>query len=312
MRRVVLDGELTLRTTPHLLEQFETIWSRLRTLRHTRLHLDMSNVTFVSPTASTLLTTAIRRLQQQQVRIELTPPSDSRPHTYLNRIGFYDRIGVEMEYPWQRRDPGGRFVEIVQARDEEEGEAVVGEMLGILRNRNVADTEAIYDALQYALLEVVNNVFHHAQSPTHAFLCAQFYPGRRRVELAVADTGRGIPATLRDNPELEGTFETDAEAIHLAVQPRVTGRPAYNTGEGLFFTMEFIKRNGGDACIHSQRGMLWVRDGEEQVEEGPHWQGTWVALRFRTDHPVNTREIFDSYAPPETDYGWLFEEESPF
>ncbi len=311
MMRVTLDGELTLRTAPLLLERLEATWASLRILRHTKLYLDMRDVQFVSPTALTLLTTAILRLQQQQVQVEIIPPASSA-RTYLNRVGFYKRIGVEVEYPWQRHDSRGRFVEIVQARDERDGEAVVGEMLEILRNQNVAGTETVYDALQYALLEVVNNVFHHAQSPTYAVLCAQFYPQRRRVELAVADTGRGIPVSLRDNPELQGAFETDAEAIHLAVQPRVTGRPAYNTGEGLFFTMEFIKHNRGDACIHSQRGMLWIQDGIERVETGPRWPGTWVTLRFRTDHPVNTREIFNSYAPPETDYDWLFDEGDSF
>ena len=75
------------------------------------------------------------------------------------------------------------------------------------------------------------------KSPTHGVICAQYYPNRHCVELAVVDSGRGISESLRGNPELE--FSTTQEAIELAIQPRITGRPEKNTGEGLYFTLEF-------------------------------------------------------------------------
>jgi hypothetical protein len=106
-----------------------------------------------------------------------------------------------------------------------------------------------------------------------------------------------------------GRFTTASEAIALAVQPRVTGRPDHNTGEGLFFSLEFIKANGGKACIYSQEGALWVDKGEVKAQATPLWPGTGVALRFHTDRPVDTEAIFNQYAPPEEDFGmdWLFE-----
>ncbi len=305
------EGELSLDNAPQWLARLEPLWAAPTAPR--RVHVDLGGVTFIWPSAIALLASAILRLRQLHAG---TPPTLSRPRsnsvdTYLNRIGFYELVGQPVAYPWRRHDPGGRFLPVVQAKTEREGEENVREVLEILR-QNLEAVGAIYDALQYALLEVVNNVFHHARSPTHAVLCAQSYPRQQRVELAVADTGRGIPASLRDNPALRGKFRTAAEAVRLAVQPRVTGRPEHNTGEGLFFTVEFVKRNGGDAHIHSRDGALWIRAGQERAGPGPFWPGTWVALRFRTDRPVDTGEIFSRYAPPEADYEWLFDEETAF
>jgi hypothetical protein len=109
---------------------------------------------------------------------------------------------------------------------------------------------------------------------------------------------------------LFGKFRTDAEAIQWAVKPKISGRPNHNAGEGLFFTLEFIKQNCGDGCIHSYGGSLWIQKGQPTSKSAPLWRGTWVALRFRINHPVNTKEIFDRYAPPDKDYELI--EEIPF
>jgi hypothetical protein len=107
---------------------------------------------------------------------------------------------------------------------------------------------------------------------------------------------------------LRGRFTTASEAIELAVQPRVTGRPSQNTGEGLFFTVEFIRDNMGCACLHSWDGRLRIRSGQAVAEQAALWPGTWVGLRFRTDRPVDTERLFARYASPENDYKWLFDD----
>jgi len=304
-RAVVLNGELSLETMATLLLPLEPLWDPLAIVGP--VHFDLSGVTFIWPAAITLLTTTVLRLRQDGFEVRITRPASEKVDGYLNRIDFYALTEVQANYPWRRHSPDGRFREVVQVQSEEEGEAVVGEVMAILR-QNMMGSDAIYAAVLYAFLEIVNNVFHHAQSPTQAVICAQSYPRLRRVELAVVDSGRGIPASLSQNPELAGQFATAAEAVELAVRPRVTGRPDYNTGDGLFFTLEFIKANGGDARVHSQDGALWVRQGQVSVQTTPFWPGTWVGLRFHTDRPVDTKAVFDQYAPPEGDFEWLFDE----
>jgi len=289
-----------------ILLPLEPLWDPLASLGP--VHFDLSRVTFVWPAAITLLTTTVLRLRQDGFDVRITRPTSEKVDSYLNRIDFYALTEVSADYPWSRYSSDGRFREVVQVQSEEEGEVVVSEVMHIL-NRNVAGVETVYDAAHYAFLEIVNNVFHHAQSPTHAVICAQSYPKLQRVELAVVDSGRGIPASLSQNPQLVGKFTTAAEAIELAAKSRVTGRPEYNTGEGLFFTLEFVKANRGDAGIHSQDGALWVRGGRATTQVVPFWPGTWVGLRFRTDRRVDPKAIFDRYAPPEADFEWLFDGE---
>lgn len=300
---IVLGGDLDIGSLPHVLSQMAPLWDPWASPGP--VHLDLQQVTFIMPAAITLLTTALMRLRQERFPIHISRPHKEQVDGYLNRIDFYSLLGMDVEYTMQRRSADGRFREVVQVQSEREGDSVVRDVMTIL-DRNVEGVAGIYDAAYHAFLEIVNNVFHHAHSPTHAVLCAQSYPWLRRVELAVVDSGRGIPASLGDNPELKGRFANAAEAIELAVQPRVTGRPDHNTGEGLFFSLEFIKANMGEACIYSQDGALRAQEGRVWTQPVSYWPGTLVALSFRTDRAVDTRGIFDRYAPPENDFEWLF------
>lgn len=298
---VVLAGDLTMAQTPQIVSTLEPLWEPFA--QPGPVHLDLRDVTFVRPSAITLLTTSVIRLLQEGFSVRVSRPESEQVDSYLNRIDFYDLAGMDVDYPWRRHSANGRFREVVQVQSEDEGEEVVGEVMAIL-NRNVEGVAGVYDAVHHAFLEVVSNVFHHAQSLTQAVICAQSYPWC--VELAVVDSGRGIPASLGQNPELVGRFDSAAEAIELAVQPRVTGRPEHNTGEGLFFSLEFVKANGGRACVYSQDGALWVRGKKARAQPVPFWPGTWVSLCFRSDCPVDTTAIFNQYAPPENDFDWLF------
>jgi hypothetical protein len=301
--QVILEGDLSMSRIPHVLSLLEPLWDPLAPV--CPVHFNLRDVTFIWPSAITLLTTAVIRLQQDGFSIRITRPRKENVDNYLNRIDFYDLVGMEVDYPWQRHSADGRFREVVQVPTEAEGDSVVREIMTVV-SQNVEGVAGIYDAIYHTFLEVMNNVFHHAHSPTHGVLCAQHYPWLQRVELSVVDSGRGIPVSLGQNPDLKGRFTNAAEAIELAIQPRVTGRPEYNTGEGLFFSLEFIKANEGKACIYSQDGVLWLEDGLVRTESASFWPGTLVALRFCTDRPVDTRAIFDRYVPPESDFDWLF------
>ena len=267
--------------------------------------LDLTDVSFIWPSVITLLTTCVIRLRRDGFPVKITRPSSENVDTYLNRVDFYNLLRMNVEYPWRRHNAEGRFREVVQVTSENEAEQVVSEVMTIL-GRNVEGIAGVYDAVQHTFLEIVNNVFHHANSRTGAVMCAQSYHNQKCVELAVVDSGQGIPASLKRNPELINRFHNAAEAIEIAIQPRTTGRPDYNSGEGLFFSLEFIKVNEGQACIYSQDGVLWAEGRRVWSDSSPVWPGTLVSMQFRTDRPVDTAAIFNQYAPPENDFDWLF------
>lgn len=303
---IKLVPQLEIQTLDTIIGQLAPAWEKTSNI--TQVCFDFSAVEFIWPSAIALLTTAILRFQQERIPVKVKRPVSANVDSYLSRMDFYDSVSINVDYPYYRRDSAGRFREVVQVCSEGEGDRVVQEIIDILE-LNLAGIGLVRDAVQHAFLEIVNNVFHHAHSPTYAVVCAQFYPTKNRIEISVVDSGRGIPASLANNPSLDGKFDSAAEAIELAAQPRVTGRPDYNTGEGLFFSLEFIKENRGIAYIHSQDGILQVQGRQVILKKAALWSGTLVALQFRTNHPVDVKAIFDRHAPPEKDFEWLFNDD---
>ncbi len=275
--------------------------AQLDAIRHQApVQIDLHAVEFVRPMSVAILLALLKVLKQRGVQVELVQPAQN-VHEYLTRINFYEQLNVPVDYPWQRRDPTGRFIEIANPQSETAGEGVANEIVAIMA-QNAPHFEQVQNGIQYAFIEIVNNVFHHAQSPIHGIVCAQSYPKRECIEIAVVDYGCGIAQSLRAHHK----FACNEEALYLAIKPRVTGRPGYNSGEGLFFTTEIIRANQGSMVLYSGDGGLFFNGNQMTYQAGSMWPGTIVGLTFHTNRPVITRDIFNQYAPPENDYDWLF------
>lgn len=73
-----------------------------------------------------------------------------------------------------------------------------------------------------SISEAVRNVFEHAKARDGAFLYASYFQATDRLSIAVADTGVGVPATIRPR---YGAQLSDADANQLATELKVTGAP---------------------------------------------------------------------------------------
>jgi hypothetical protein len=115
--------------------------------------------------------------------------------------------------------------------------------------------------------ELTQNTLAYAQPGLSApgFVMLQAFRGI--VKFAVADSGPGIPATLRPNYE-EIAEESDSAAIAFALRPGVTSRPD-GGGLGLYHLREVIGLHNGILNIRSGRGKLLIHDGKEYLYE-PH------------------------------------------
>ncbi len=241
-------------------------------------------------------------------------PRSSDVDGYLARMDFYEFLKMPTNYPWSRRNSEGRFHEVIEVTSEEMCQEVTTDLGTILQSQMDMTEDAIY-ATTYALSELMENVFHHAHSPVNAIVCAQTYPSSREIELAIVDCGRGFRLSLSENPKLHGRFDTATEAINLALQRKVTGRPGSNAGEGLFFIKEVVEENMGDMAVYSEDGLLEMVGGRGRLYDVPYWQGSIVSLCLKTDRSVDLTGLFNRYAPPEKDYKIVFdsdEEEVPF
>jgi len=138
--------------------------------------------------------------------------------------------------------------------------------------------------LQYLIAEILNNVADHSGSSHGGFAMAQYYPTKRKVQVAVADSGVGILQHINNSfPNIT----TDEEALKKAIEMGVTASSnrmyghERNAGYGLYALLQIIKETKGQVVIISNTGILRCKDGEittDTLQES--WKGTVVAFEF--------------------------------
>lgn len=128
-----------------------------------------------------------------------------------------DRAGV---FPLSRYDPDGDGLERLvwdQWAKHAENAAVTG---GLVRDRAAG--------LMGALGELLDNVFEHSGRPESGVVAYAASEGA--FEFVVADSGRGVLASLRENPEFAGLADSGT-ALRVAVSDGAS-RYAGSTGHG--------------------------------------------------------------------------------
>lgn len=145
-------------------------------------------------------------------------------------------------------------------------------------------------------MEIFNNIDDHAGSDVKVgCFFAQHYPNKDRVQVAVSDFGKGIPANVRKvgQAQLE-----DGQAIMRATEEGFTSQsqPA-NRGAGLNTLLhEVTDNNGGEVHIHSDRGALSCIVDQSQEDQPTLrettgvYPGTLISMSFRTDTIENIPE----------------------
>jgi hypothetical protein len=153
----------------------------------------------------------------------------------------------------------------------------------------VPDSDGIYlrEIVNYSLVELLRNVVQHSCDPLGGVAAAQMIPsehgssGQASVQIAVADLGLGIEATLA---ELHSDVKGDAlAAINKAMRPRISGTfregavgSFENAGLGLFFLSRITKLLKGRFLIASRGAAI---SGSGSDEEG-HLRQRSLAAEF--------------------------------
>ena len=137
-------------------------------------------------------------------------------------------------------------------------------------------------AARFSIEELAANVVQHSERTETGFGATRAYPESGRFQIAFADRGIGIKASLEKNLEFHGRIENDAEAIELAIKKKVTRNGQGNIGWGLYLLTEFSDRLAGDLWIASGAALLH-RSGPREARRNEFraiapWQGVWICL----------------------------------
>lgn len=232
----------------------------------------------------------------------------NRVHSYLSHLGFFDFIHMNTGNRVGEARGGARYIPIrcisrpnidVSAAGldqwyaalEEEARRVAGVLAG-----SFDDSQALR-TYQYAIREIIRNVFEHSQA-NECFIFGQRFPNGV-VEITIVDEGVGLARTLS---EAHGPV-SDEEALNLAIRPgisRTTGRTDVqniydNSGFGLYILSE-LGASFGWFSIGSGRAFLYGQGAIRDVAQSS-FRGTFFGLRLNTtprDMNSVLRDIIDA------------------
>jgi anti-sigma regulatory factor (Ser/Thr protein kinase) len=255
----------------------------------------------------------------------------SRSCQFARAVGFDDLIdGRPVSGPGEP----GRTVKLTRIRTSDTTEPLADSIsrLLITENRFEDTRRTVY----YVLNELLRNVVQHSRDPLGGVVGAQVNWGGRNadrpaVQVAVADSGIGIPASLLSRHR---SLTDPREALARSLWPHVSSTfdegetgSAQNAGMGLFFIAEMTKLVGGRLVIAS-RGATLILKGDEQFED-PHgvtsflepgvgFPGTLVAFEMPSEAEQNydamietIRERARERTPRRAVHKWLAFEEPP-
>jgi hypothetical protein len=250
-----------------------------------RYIFDLAHLNYVEPFGMLLCAAVLRRFIAERRTADQTPTPEfvavgHQDNSYAAHMGFYQSFGLDYgKAPGQARG-SSTYLPITElpiselykrARYGPVGRAIEEEAERLTRILLQQEFGATFEAVSYALCEVIRNVVDHSGAES-LWYAAQYWHRRDRVEIALLDQGIGIRKSLRRNPQHD--VPTDREALLLAIRPGVSGAPPpkeedmfrhdpwQNTGYGLFVT----------SMLGAERGAFAICSGSAYLSLANGWR----------------------------------------
>lgn len=236
-----------------------TLYQKIKKTLPDKIIFDCGNVNFFRPLGLNLLASFISEIlsKENHPDIFFTPPKEHIVFEYIKNQGFFDcfefesdallhKIGSRVH---QERSSTGIRLKRLECLNYSYIEGVAE----WLSQNCSMDTNTAFSIFNVTLVEVINNVVQHSESPIGCFVCAQAYPREDRLILSILDFGKGFLSSLSQSyPQLR----SNSEAIELAIQEGTTSKGMRNAGRGLWILSDFLKECTGHLNIVSGNGFL--------------------------------------------------------
>ena len=269
----------------------------------TSVEFDFKNLSTVEPFGMLVASRAISMLRADHGAIPFHAANfdNGAACSYAAHVGFFKTFGAKYGKEQGEASGSSNYIPIhscavKELTDESEATGTrVGDQL-MTQARSLASVLArssegsLHGLLAYSIREVLRNIVEHSQALSYEY-CAQYWPSKKKVEVAILDRGIGLRKALGANPFLKLT--TDKEAIRWGLLPGISGKtyegiyidphnPYQNSGFGLFLTSQLCRRHG-TFVIGSYEALLGLK-GNETHPYGFGFRGTAVRLVLQTDN----------------------------
>ncbi len=262
--------------------------------------VDVRRISILEPFAMLFVSSGARISRARGVLFDV--PNSAR-HSYAAHIGLLAEFDPLYSSIASEPPNGENYIAIrsittqeLQSEANEISAAYLGDVIErqsvrIARLLTRCEKSELVNALTYCLREIIRNSFEHSGA-VEVSLCGQYRQSSDRVDVAFADHGMGIRASLSRNPRVSVSSELDA--IKVALLPGISGtggrrprgragseNPWSNSGYGLYMTQR-ICRDGGTFTICSGNSLVRLTQGNE-IERTITPVGTVVGLNIQLD-----------------------------
>lgn len=255
---------------------------------------ELDSVTFISPFGMMLLIILIEHTYynlSKDIYIKLPglniSVESANCMAVLSRLRFFECLPKKTVYvngkPESKKALVGKnpeILELTKLKSIETSLEVIDKAKKALRKTNYDDAHVSDIAIMIS--EVVQNIFIHSESERPAFLAIQSFPRLKKVQLAIADSGIGIPETLRSSGFYHNTLR-DFELIFQSLRLGVSRfQKTEKRGEGLQRCRIIARKHSAEFFVRSNSGFYHL-DYEKESKEGyeiPFLIGTQIFINF--------------------------------
>jgi anti-sigma regulatory factor (Ser/Thr protein kinase) len=248
-----------------------------------RIEFDFAPLDFIDPVGVVVLSNIIEYIHKEGGSVKFSK-SPARTHA----IGFLDDSGFFERYE------GKRLFKTSHVRQTTMPLRLVhsGQWQSYLRGTlmpwiggHVGMQAESLDGLRVSIEEVLHNIEDHSKVKIGCTF-AQFFPNKKRIQLAIADFGEGIPRVVASREQ----GLSNAAAIRRACDEGFTTRSnVRNRGAGLPTLLRYVTmNNGGQVMIASGNGEVNVYPDTATPKiisrsKFGFLPGTLVRIELRTD-----------------------------
>lgn len=235
---------------------------------------------FVETDAVALLTSWLLGEKKSGRGIVLEGKSDALG--YLARMDFHKILGLDV--PEHTRFPeAGRFIPITLVEDGDGVFEVVNSIADLVLQHFDAAPEFL-PAFEWAVNEIVDNIFIHSQTKTPGIVCGQLFDKTGKLHIAICDQGIGIKKSLSSSYPME----SDEAAITKALERGITRDPEVGQGNGMAGALEILTKNQGGFKVWSGDATFDLKRGPKNAfRHGAAIDGAGVSMSFNLERPVS-------------------------
>jgi anti-sigma regulatory factor (Ser/Thr protein kinase) len=268
---IIFDGDLR---SSDIRSTIACIYQLSQKLGYQDIVLDFRRATYVDANLMLPLSSYADFHRKHHVDFSLIEPADGtlrRLFVNANWAHFIDPEKYELN---DKR----RFNNLpaLQFLDGDAQHNVVNRAMEVLMETIKVQERTQLKALEWALNEITDNVLNHAESPTGGMVQIQSFPTKNTVTFFVADTGLGIPATLR---QAIPSITSDTDALDRAIREGVTRNTKTNQGNGLFGTFKCCEvSNGSFQIISNHANLTWAdKTGLSIKQDNVPFRGSFIS-----------------------------------